>query len=127
MSSNFQTAFTKLSLLGHDKNALLDCSEVIVRPTRQVGTGLTMRNAAQGTAPPATAKQAFFPPGKTHADIEQGVRAACFPDAVLRANDAPAAVRDAAVPDDPLDRAGPADEDSHRVRAVSVPRLIARS
>ena len=55
MASNFQQTFTKLSLLGHSQANLLDCSEVI------------------GTAPPATQKQAFFPPGKTHNDIEQGV------------------------------------------------------
>ncbi|EJD50213.1 generic peroxidase [Auricularia subglabra TFB-10046 SS5] len=61
MASNFQTAFSKLSLLGHDKNSLLDCSELI------------------GTPPPATAKQAFFPPGKTHDDIEQGCATQLFP------------------------------------------------
>ncbi|EJD44399.1 generic peroxidase [Auricularia subglabra TFB-10046 SS5] len=61
MSSNFGTQFSKLSLLGHDKNSLLDCSELI------------------GTPPPATAKQAFFPAGKTHADIEQGCATVAFP------------------------------------------------
>ncbi|EJD40471.1 MnP-atypical, short manganese peroxidase [Auricularia subglabra TFB-10046 SS5] len=61
MVSNFQTAFSKLSLLGHDKNSLLDCSELIATP------------------PPATAKQANFPPGKTHADIEQGCATLAFP------------------------------------------------
>lgn len=75
MSSNFQTAFTKLSLLGQSKNALLDCSELIVRPctARDVVHPLTVC-PEQATPPPAKRKQAFFPPGKTHADIEQGVR-----------------------------------------------------
>lgn len=74
MSSNFQTAFTKLSLLGQNQNALLDCSEVIVRSRPRFQPLSLMR--AQAAAPPAARKQAFFPPGKTHADIEQGVRVA---------------------------------------------------
>ncbi|KZV79442.1 manganese peroxidase 1 [Exidia glandulosa HHB12029] len=61
MASNFQTTFTKLSLLGHSQSSLLDCSEVIAQ------------------APPATAPKAFFPAGKTHADIEQGCATQLFP------------------------------------------------
>ncbi|EJD44441.1 generic peroxidase [Auricularia subglabra TFB-10046 SS5] len=61
MASNFQAAFSKLSLLGHNKNDLLDCSELIA------------------TAPPATQKQAHFPQGKTHNDIEQGCATQLFP------------------------------------------------
>ncbi|EJD37809.1 generic peroxidase [Auricularia subglabra TFB-10046 SS5] len=61
MASNFQTVFSRLSLLGHNQNSLLDCSELIATP------------------PPATEKQAFFPPGKTHNDIEQGCATQAFP------------------------------------------------
>ncbi|EJD37601.1 generic peroxidase [Auricularia subglabra TFB-10046 SS5] len=61
MASNFQTAFTKLSLLGHDQNSLLDCSELIAQ------------------APPATASQGFFPAGKTMEDLEIGCDAEAFP------------------------------------------------
>ena len=68
MASNFQQTFSKLSLLGHNKASLLDCSEVI------------------GTAPPPTQKQAIFPPGKSHADIEQGVSKA-FPRVSLNITD----------------------------------------
>ncbi|KZV98520.1 heme peroxidase [Exidia glandulosa HHB12029] len=56
MSSNFKTAFTKLSLLGQTQSKLLDCSEVI------------------GTPPPAKNAQAFFPAGTNHNMIEQAVR-----------------------------------------------------
>ncbi|EJD44423.1 generic peroxidase [Auricularia subglabra TFB-10046 SS5] len=61
MARNFQAAFTKLSLLGQNKNSLLDCSEVIA------------------TAKPAREKQAHFPAGKSHADIEQGCATKLFP------------------------------------------------
>ncbi|EJD44427.1 generic peroxidase [Auricularia subglabra TFB-10046 SS5] len=61
MSSNFQSAFSKLSLLGQNKNSLLDCSELIATP------------------PPATQRQAHFPQGKTHNDIEQACSTQLFP------------------------------------------------
>lgn len=68
---------------------------------------------AQATAPPAKRKQAFFPPGKTHADIEQGVRFTRFraPSCPLT----PLPVRHPAVPHDALDGRGPAHEDPARV------------
>ncbi|KZV95275.1 manganese peroxidase precursor [Exidia glandulosa HHB12029] len=61
MSSNFKTAFTKLSLLGQTQSKLLDCSEVI------------------GTPPPAKNAQAFFPAGTNHNMIEQACATQAFP------------------------------------------------
>ena len=96
MASNFQQTFSKLSLLGHNKASLLDCSEVI------------------GTAPPATHKQAIFPPGKTHADIEQGVRLFLLNRVSTMLTSR--VVRDSALPDHALDLDCPADQDSPCVR-----------
>ncbi|EJD44424.1 generic peroxidase [Auricularia subglabra TFB-10046 SS5] len=61
MARNFQSAFTKLSLLGQNQRSLLDCSELIA------------------TAPPARERQAHFPAGKTHNDIEQACATRAFP------------------------------------------------
>lgn len=55
LQSDFQFIFTALNTLGHDMNAMIDCSEVIPAP-KPVNFG------------PAT-----LPAGKTHNDIEQAV------------------------------------------------------
>lgn len=60
LQSAFKAAFKKLSVLGHNINNLIDCSEVIPEP------------------PNVKVKPATFPAGITHADVEQAVRAASF-------------------------------------------------
>lgn len=57
LQSAFKAAFKKLSVLGHNINNLIDCSEVIPEP------------------PNVKVKPATFPAGITHADVEQAVRA----------------------------------------------------
>lgn len=86
MASNFQTAFSKLSLLGQNKNSLLDCSELIATP------------------PPATQRQAFFPPGKRHIDIEQGCATQAFPTTLSTAAGTPTPIPPVQVQDIPFGR-----------------------
>ncbi|KZV88999.1 fungal versatile peroxidase from pleurotus Eryngii [Exidia glandulosa HHB12029] len=61
MAQKFSTAMTKLSLLGHSQSDLIDCTEIIPQ------------------APPSPRKQAFFPAGQTHDDIEQACATQAFP------------------------------------------------
>ncbi|EJD51289.1 MnP-atypical, short manganese peroxidase [Auricularia subglabra TFB-10046 SS5] len=61
MASKFATTMAKLSLRGQDPNKLTDCTEIIPK------------------AAPAALNQAFFPPGKTIADIDQACAAQLFP------------------------------------------------
>jgi len=61
MASQFAAAMAKLALLGHSSSSLIDCTEVI------------------GIAPPAPQKQAFFPAGTNHGQIEQACATAAFP------------------------------------------------
>ncbi|EJD44370.1 MnP-atypical, short manganese peroxidase [Auricularia subglabra TFB-10046 SS5] len=61
MSSKFSTAMTKLNLLGQNQALLADCTELIP------------------AAPSVPNKQAFFPAGKTHNDIEQACATLAFP------------------------------------------------
>ena len=56
LTSDFQFIFTALTQLGHDPNAMIDCSEVVPAPKPFNG-------------------QATFPAGKTAADVEQAVSA----------------------------------------------------
>nr|P11542.2 RecName: Full=Ligninase H2; AltName: Full=Diarylpropane peroxidase; AltName: Full=LG4; AltName: Full=Lignin peroxidase; Flags: Precursor [Phanerodontia chrysosporium]CAA33621.1 lignin peroxidase [Phanerodontia chrysosporium] len=61
LQEDFQFIFTALSTLGHDMNAMTDCSEVIPAPK------------------PVNFGPSFFPAGKTHADIEQACASTPFP------------------------------------------------
>lgn len=61
MVSKFEAVMKKLAVLGHNPNALVDCSEVIPVPK------------------PATVKVATLPAGKTRADIQSACRATPFP------------------------------------------------
>lgn len=55
LQNRFQAAFTKMTVLGHNVNDLIDCSEVIPEP-------------------PSFTGKATFPAGFTIADVEQAVR-----------------------------------------------------
>ncbi|KAI0072718.1 manganese peroxidase 1 precursor [Panus rudis PR-1116 ss-1] len=61
MANNFKAAMLKLSILGHNANDLIDCSEVIPVPP-----------ALSGVAP-------HFPAGLSNADVEQACAATPFP------------------------------------------------
>jgi hypothetical protein len=61
MKAKFADAMARLSLLGQNTAALTDCTEIIPR------------------ASSVPHKQAFFPAGKTHADIEQACSTLLFP------------------------------------------------
>nr|AQT03613.1 manganese peroxidase 2 [Irpex lacteus] len=61
LQSAFKAAFKKLSVLGHNINNLIDCSEVIPEP------------------PNVKVKPATFPAGITHADVEQACATTPFP------------------------------------------------
>jgi len=65
MAQNFAAGINKLALLGQNSANLLDCTEVIAN------------------APPATQKQAFFPAGQTHSNIEQGCASQLFPTTLI--------------------------------------------
>ena len=56
----FKAAFAKMTVLGHDINSLVDCSDVVPTP------------------PPANSA-AHFPAGLSNADIEQACATAAFP------------------------------------------------
>ena len=58
LTDDFQFIFTALTQLGHDPNAMIDCSEVIPIPKDLTPEQLTP----------------MFPAGKTNADVEQAVR-----------------------------------------------------
>ncbi|KAI0631001.1 manganese peroxidase 2 [Trametes polyzona] len=60
MQSAFKAAFRKMTVLGHNVNDLVDCSEVV--PT-----------------PPAPASNAHFPAGLSNKDIEQACSSTPFP------------------------------------------------
>ena len=60
LQSAFKAAFLKMTVLGHDINQLIDCSDVV--PT-----------------PPAPASTAHLPAGLTHNDIEQACASTPFP------------------------------------------------
>jgi len=60
LQSVFGEAVFKLSLLGQNQAKMIDCSEVIPQPLAFTG-------------------QAMFPPGKTHADVEQACATSSFP------------------------------------------------
>ncbi|KAL7277389.1 class II peroxidase [Trametes coccinea BRFM310] len=60
LQSAFKAAFRKMTVLGHDVNSLIECSEVV--PT-----------------PPAPASNAHFPAGLTHNDVEQACASTPFP------------------------------------------------
>ncbi|KAJ7615919.1 manganese peroxidase isozyme precursor [Roridomyces roridus] len=63
MASSFQAAFLKMGLLGQDVSKMVDCSDVIPTPPP-----LAAANA-----------QSVFPPGLTHADVEQACATTMFP------------------------------------------------
>lgn len=106
MARNFQAAFGKMSLLGHDKNSLLDCSELIVSLCLWCDRHVVM------------------PAGKTHNDIEQAV---CLTRMIHPSvANTPVPVRHAALPDDAVDPGWPTDQDPASVSTVTgipVPRL----
>jgi manganese peroxidase len=60
MSTEFGNAMVKLSLLGHNQNSLIDCSDVI--PAAKPFKG-----------------QPFFPPTLTNKDVQQACATAAFP------------------------------------------------
>ncbi|KAJ3480139.1 hypothetical protein NLI96_g8564 [Meripilus lineatus] len=60
LQNRFQAVMLKLSLLGHNQDDMVDCSEVIPVP------------------PPFTGK-ATFPAGLSHSDVEQACATAAFP------------------------------------------------
>ncbi|KAI8976663.1 manganase peroxidase [Trametes punicea] len=60
LQSAFKAAFRKMTVLGHNVNDLIDCSEVV-------------------PVPPAPASNAHLPAGLTHNDIEQACATAAFP------------------------------------------------
>ncbi|KAJ6461928.1 manganese peroxidase 2 [Mycena vitilis] len=63
MATSFQNAFAKMQVLGQDVSKMVDCSELIPEP-----------------APlPASAAQAFLPPGLTMNDVEQACATTPFP------------------------------------------------
>jgi hypothetical protein len=74
MASQFSAAMAKLALVGHSASSLTDCTEVIAK------------------APPATQKQAFFPAGQTHNDIEQACATALFPTTLITQAGSPTAI-----------------------------------
>ena len=53
MMSNFQSAMSKLAVVGHDPNRLIDCSDVIPEPV------------------PPVKKPATFPAGTSRRDLQQ--------------------------------------------------------
>lgn len=55
LQSAFAAAFKRMSVIGHDINQMIDCSEVIPEPK------------------PGSGKPATLPAGKTMNDIEQAV------------------------------------------------------
>ncbi|KAF8527335.1 manganese peroxidase isozyme 2 precursor [Gautieria morchelliformis] len=61
MANAFKAAMAKMAIIGHDRNSLIDCSEVIPQPV------------------PATGKPATFPATKTIADIDQSCASSPFP------------------------------------------------
>ncbi|KAI0265558.1 heme peroxidase [Gloeopeniophorella convolvens] len=63
MADQFQAAMAKLAILGHSRDSLTDCSEVIPVPP---------------PIPAANAKS-FFPAGLSNADIEQACASSPFP------------------------------------------------
>ncbi|KAI0743578.1 Mn peroxidase MNP3 [Daedaleopsis nitida] len=60
LQSAFKAAFAKMTVLGHDVNQLIDCSDVV-------------------QTPPAPASNAHLPAGLTHNDIEQACASTPFP------------------------------------------------
>ncbi|TBU33775.1 manganese-dependent peroxidase [Dichomitus squalens] len=60
LQSAFKAAFRRMSVLGHDESALIDCSELV-------------------PVPPAPASVAHLPAGVTHNDIEQACASTPFP------------------------------------------------
>ncbi|KAI0268698.1 manganase peroxidase [Gloeopeniophorella convolvens] len=63
MANAFKAAMSKLAVLGHDRNAMVDCSEVIPVPVPL----------------PAANARSVFPAGFTNADVEQACASSPFP------------------------------------------------